>query len=340
MNISAAARALETTQPNISRYIRMLEEELSIRIFRRARGKLTGVTKEGVAVVDMIDSILGKVDGMYRLAQDLKDDEAGALTIGCSDVFAGHLLPQVVAEFRRQFPDVAVNVLRGSSTELQRFATEGYVDFALVTEHTRHTGELVMLHGARHYLTVVVPEGHALGQQKRLTLGELAEYPLATYVQGHAGRQSIDEAFAVADVVPKVVFTSNDADLIKSHVRTGGGVGVICQSACMGERDDGLKFLNADSLFNPVTVYVCLRRDSMMRGYGYRFIELLAPHLRQEYVKRVMAQRDSAQAFDLMGQDDDGGADDDEPRESEKSWAHSIISEEMPHADGRRLQAV
>ncbi|MEW6647345.1 MAG: LysR substrate-binding domain-containing protein [Pseudomonadota bacterium] len=301
MNISAAARALNNTPPNVSRYIRMLEDELAVRMFQRAGGKLTGLTLEGAAIMEMVGDVLNGVDGVQRLAQGMRHAAAGVLTIGSADMCASSALSPLIARFKQDYPDVLVNVLRGSSQEMSRLVAEGGIDFALVTEHITRNGDLVSLPYACHELSVVTAQRHQLHDGAGLSLETLAEYPLATYVTGHAGRVSVDAAFAAAGVVPDIAYASNDADFFKSIIRGTNVVGVLCGGAYDAALDGDLVVHDAAGLFAPVTAYVCLRRDSLMRRYGYGFIEMLAPHLSYGRVLRALSLRDMAQVAELLG---------------------------------------
>lgn len=301
LNISAAARALNNTPPNVSRYIRMLEDELVVRIFHRAGGKLAGLTPEGAVIMEMVGDVLNGVDGVQRLAQGMQCAAAGMLTIGSADICASSALSPLIARFRQEYPDVSVNVLRGSSQELSRLVAEGSIDFALISEDANRYGDLVSLPYARHDLSVVMTQGHRLSGSMELTLEALAEYPLATYVTGHAGRVSVDTAFADAGVAPDVAYASNDSEFFKSIIRGTDVVGILCGGVSDSTLDSDLLAYDAGGLFAPVTAYVCMRRDSLMRRYGYSFIEMLAPHLPYDKVVRALSMRDATQVVDVLG---------------------------------------
>jgi len=302
LNISAAARALNNTPPNVSRYIRMLEDELSVRMFHRTGGKLTGLTPEGSAIMERVGDVLDGIDGVHRLAQGMQHAAAGMLTIGSADICASSVLSPLIARFKHDYPDVAVNMLRGSSQEMVRLTAEGAMDFALVTGDTVRHGDLVALPYARRELSIVMAQGHPLSYAKELTLEILADYPLATYVTGHAGRVSVDAAFAAADVGADIAYASNDAEFFKSIIRGTDVVGILCGSVHESALDNDLLVRDGGGLFAPVTAYVCMRRDSLMRRYGYDFIERLAPHLPYDKVVRALSLRDATQVAELMGQ--------------------------------------
>lgn len=301
LNISAAARALNNTPPNVSRYIRMLEDELSVRMFQRAGGKLAGLTPEGAAIMDRVAAVLDSVDGVHRLAQGMQHAAEGMLTVGSADICATKVLPPVVAHFKQRHPGVAVNMLRGSLQEMLRLTAEGVTDFALVAGEPAQLDDLVALPYAKHALAIVLDAAHPLNQKTHLSLAELAHYPLATYVAGHAGRACVDEAFAAAGVVPDIAYAANDAELLKGMLRGGNAVGILC-GASHDIADGTLRVRSGAQLFAPVEAWICLRRDSVMRRHGYSFIEMLAPHLSYDKVMRAISLRDPAEVAALLGQ--------------------------------------
>lgn len=299
-NISAAARALNNTPPNVSRYLRMLEDELSVRMFCRVGGKLTGMTPEGTAIMQLVDAVLDNVDGLQRLAQGMQRTSDGVLTVGSVDICLAHTLPAVIARFKQQHSAVAVNMLRGSVQEIVRLTAEGMTDFSLVSGDVAQFGDLVALPYARHELSVVMSQEHPLGQEKQLSLRALMDYPLATYVPGHAGRVRVDEAFSAAGITPDIAYASNDSELLKGMVRSSNVVGLLCGGG-HGNADGDLKVRSAAQLFAPITAYVCLRRDSAMRRHGYDFIAMLAPHLSYDKVIQAFTLRQPEQMTALLG---------------------------------------
>lgn len=301
LNISAAARALGNTPPNVSRYIRLLEEELAVRMFQRVGGKLTGLTPEGISIMLEVGAVLAGVDGLHRLAQDMQHVADGRLTVGCADVCAAQVLPPALTEFKRHYPGVVVNILHGSPQEMIRLLGDGVVDFALVAGDMPQYGELLLLPYMRHNLSIVVASGHPLSQLESISLTDLAAYPLATYAAGHVGRANVDAAFAAANVVPDIAYTSNDAELLQNMIHGGDVVGVFCVSAYSQGTAANLLTREGERLFAPVAVYVCLRRDGVMRRHGYALIEQLAPHLSYDKVAQACTMRDFGPVLDVAG---------------------------------------
>jgi LysR family cys regulon transcriptional activator len=137
---------------------------------------------------------------------------------------------------------------------------------------------------------VVVPPKHPLLDVKRLTLSKLAEFPIITYDFAFSGRSKIDEAFAAARIEPNIALTAIDADVIKTYVELGLGVGILAELAFIPERDRHLRKVDAVHLFKPTTTYLAIRKNEYLRGYTYDLIELFAPHLTRAVVSKALYQ--------------------------------------------------
>lgn len=289
LNISATAQALYTSQPGISKQVRMLEDELGVEIFARSGKHLTHVTPAGEAILARIGDILRNVEAIRRVSQDFRDETRGELSIATTHTQARYALPPVIQRFTERFPDVALHLHQGTPTQISEMAVSGTTDFAIATEGMDQFPDLVMMPCYRWNRTVVVPEGHPLTQLKRLTLEALAEYPIVTYVFGFTGRSKLDDAFRSQGLEPKVVVTAADADVIKTYVRLGVGVGIIAHMAVDPVEDHGLVTLNADHLFEASTTRIAVRRGTFLRGYMYEFMSAFAPHLTRTMVDKALA---------------------------------------------------
>src|SRR5690606_14684945 len=126
---------------------------------------------------------------------------------------------------------------------------------------------------------------HPLTQAGPLTIRDIAQWPLITYHEGYTGRSRVDAAFAEAGLKPNIVITALDADVIKSYVELGLGVGIIAAMAFHPVRDAGLTLLEAPELFERNTTLIALRRGHYLRDYAYRFLEYCAPELNAARVK-------------------------------------------------------
>jgi len=288
LNVSATAESLYTSQPGISKQIRMLEDELGVQIFHRSGKHLTEITPAGSPIVIMAGEILDKVENVRQIAQEYCDQDRGTLSIATTHTQARYLLPDVISEFIRRYPDVALHMHQGTPVQISESASKGTVDLAIATEAMELFENLIMLPCYRWNRSVVVKHDHPLANEDKLTLEKLAEYPIVTYVFGFTGRSQLDDAFNAEGYVPKVVFTAADADVIKTYVKLGIGVGIVASMAFDPEIDNELIAIDASHLFEASTTKIGLRRGTFLRGYMYEFIELFAPHLNKALVDEAL----------------------------------------------------
>ncbi|MDF9391258.1 MULTISPECIES: HTH-type transcriptional regulator CysB [Methylococcus] len=292
LNVSSTADALFTSQPGISKQIKLLEEELGISIFARNGKHLTEITPAGKYVVELAGQILSKVQDIRSVAQEFRDNRVGSLSIATTHTQARYALPPVVREFMRRYPGIKLNMHQGTPVQIAEEASRGLVDLAIATEAIELFGNLVMLPCYRWNRIALVPKDHPLAEKPSLTLQDLGEYPLVTYVFGFTGRSHLDQAFNKAGIKPRLALTAVDADVIKTYVRLGLGVGIIARMAYNPETDADLVALDASHLFESSVTNIGLRRDIFVRGFLYDFIALFAPHLTREVVERALALRE------------------------------------------------
>jgi len=297
-NLTTAAEALHTSQPGVSRQIRELEDELGIEIFVRAGKRLTGLTAPGTAVLPTIERLLLEADNLRRAGEDFAQADRGTLTIAATHSQARYALPTVVRDFRQQHPDVVLHLHQGSPQQVADMLLRGEADIGLATETLAEVAELVALPCYRWTHRVIVPVGHPLAAAGPLTLKALAEQPLITYEAGYTGRRHIDEAFARAGLQPQVILTAMDADVIKTYVELGLGVGIVAAIAVDEARDTGLAAVEAGHLFPANLTRLAVRRGALLRAYAYRFIETFAPPLTRAVVERAV-QSDPGTSFDI-----------------------------------------
>lgn len=288
LNVSATAESLFTSQPGISKQIRMLEDELGVQIFHRSGKHLTEITPAGGPIVSMAGEILDKVENVRQIAQEYSDQDRGTLSIATTHTQARYLLPDVISEFIGRYPDVALHMHQGTPVQISEAASKGTVDLAIATEALELFENLIMLPCYRWNRSVIVKHDHPLANEDKLTLEKLAEYPIVTYVFGFTGRSQLDDAFNAEGYVPKVVFTASDADVIKTYVKLGIGVGIVASMAFDPEIDNELVAIDASHLFKASTTKIGLRRGTFLRGYMYEFIELFAPHLSKALVDEAL----------------------------------------------------
>ena len=289
LNVSETAQSLYTSQPGISKQIRLLEDELKLEIFARSGKHLTHVTPAGEEIVRMAGEIVRQSDSIKQLAQEYSSQKEGRLSIATTNTQAKYALPNIVKEFRELYPDVTLQMHQGSPEQIASLAAAGEVDFAITTENLDLFSDLIMMPCYKWNRSVVVPEDHPLAMEKELTLEVLGAHPLVTYVFWATGRSTLEEAFKKLDISPNVVFTATDADVIKSYVKLGLGVGIVAGMAFDQNADEGLVSMDASHLFESSVTHIGFRRGTFLRKYMLDFIEKFAPHLDHWRVKDAVA---------------------------------------------------
>lgn len=287
LNITAAARQLHTSQPGVSRQIKMLEEELGFRLFEREGRALTRTTHAGEEIVARANNILREMHNIRRTSQDLRKAEGGTLSIATTHTQARYVLPPVIGEFRRRYPKVRLHLHQGTSEQIAELVARDRVDFAIATGSDDLFPHLVRLPLYRWHRSVVVPRSHPLATGGKLTLRKLAEHPIVTYVFSFSGRSSLPALFDAAGLSLDVALTAQDADVIKTYVRIGLGVGIVASIAVDPVADSDLAVLDARHLFDRHTTWIGFRRGALLRTYMYEFIERLAPHLPRRLVREA-----------------------------------------------------
>lgn len=292
-NLTDAARALHTSQPGVSKAIIELEDELGIKIFERHGKRIRGLTEPGRDVCRVIDRIMSEVDNLKKVSAEYARHDSGTLTIACTHAQARYLLPRVIPRFRERFPKVHLILSEGSPPHLAQMVLHERADIAIATETLADTPGLIALPVYPWQHTVVVSPDHPLAdlpanKATELTLERIAHYPIVTYDRKFSGRPTIDEAFAQAGIVPNIVLEAIDADVIKTYVDVGLGIGIIAGMAFDPRRDKGLVGLPAGHLFGTHTTRVALREGSFLRDYMYLFLEMLSPELTRERVEKAM----------------------------------------------------
>jgi LysR family transcriptional regulator, cys regulon transcriptional activator len=289
LNLTEAARALHTSQPGVSKAILDLEEELGIDIFVRHGKRLRSITEPGQQVVRSIESILLEVGNLKRIGEQFSRQQAGKLSIATTHTQARYFLPGPVAELRRRYPQVQVELHQGTPEQVARMLLEDSAVIGLATEALQHHDGLVTMPCYDWQHLVVVPRGHVLARAERLTLEQLAAHPLVTYHPTVSGRSRIDQAFARARLVPEIALEALDSDVIKTYVRVGLGVGIVAEMALRDAASDGdLVALPAGQLFGSNVTRVAFRRGVYLRDFELAFTELLAPRLSRALILRAM----------------------------------------------------
>ena len=290
LNVSATAQSLFTSQPGISKQIRLLEDELGVEVFSRSGKHLTHVTPAGEVILELAGEILRKSESIKRVAQEFSNETSGTLSISTTHTQARYVLPGIIKEFMGSYPQVSLQMQQGTPLQIAEMAAEGTVDFAIATEALELFSDIVMLPCYRWNRCIVVPKDHPLASASKVTLEAVAEHPIVTYTFGFTGRSKLDDAFNSRGLTPKVTFTAVDADVIKTYVRLGLGIGIIAGLAYDEVLDEDLVKLDASHLFASSVTSLGFRKGTFLRGYMYDFITELAPHLTSDIVGEALSR--------------------------------------------------
>ena len=289
LNVSDAAEALYTSQPGISKQIRQLEDELGLLVFVRQGKRLTSLTPAGEVVVATARRALREIGNLKRVADEYRAEDSGVLAIATTHTQARYVLPPVLSKFAAQFPRVRLVLHQGNPLQVANHTSSGDADVGIATEALADDPALVTLPCYQWNRGVLVPKGHPLGNAKPLTLQALAAYPIVTYDFSFTGRTAINAAFAAKGLEPNVVLTALDADVIKTYVELGMGVGIIAKMAYDAGKDTSFDLLDASHLFGASTTRLALRRGVFLRGYVYDFISLFAPQYTRHAVDAALS---------------------------------------------------
>lgn len=289
LSISAASEALFTSQPGVSKQILQLEEELGAPIFERNGRQLSRLTEFGRGILPYLERIQSSTENVHRVAADLTSPQIGTLSIATTHTQARYVLPSVIEIFRSRYPKIKFNLHQGETEQIADLVVKGVVDFAIATENLEHHAKLVPLPCYLWNRAVIVPYGHALEKTENITLEQLAFYPLITYNVGfnHAYSQ-VTKVFERKRLEPNVVLTATDAEVIKTYVRYGLGIGLIAKMAYEPGRDNDLVCHNVQHLFLNEITSIGVRRGLILRDYMYDFIHLFAPHLDRSAVNAAV----------------------------------------------------
>ncbi|NBQ84515.1 MAG: CysB family HTH-type transcriptional regulator [Methylophilaceae bacterium] len=290
LNISLAADALHTSQPGVSKQIQLLEDELRLQIFERHGKRLTGVTEPGKNIVELAERVMRDMENIKRVGDEFSHEDIGTLTIATTHTQARYRLPAAVKAFMERYPQVKLNIHQGNPTQVAEQVQSGEADIGIATEAISHYDKILCLPAYQWNRCVVVPEGHPLIKDVPLTLKKLTQYPLITYDFAFTGGSLVSSVFEREGLKPNVVLTAIDADVIKTYVGLGLGVGLLASMAYDADRDGNLVALDAKQLFPDSTTYVGIRRDAYLRQFAYDFIQLLAPQFDRNAVNEALKQ--------------------------------------------------
>lgn len=289
LNVSEAAQVLHTSQPGVSKQIRLLESELGVQIFTRVGKRYVEITPPGEAVLETARRIVSDIDNLKKIGREFAHEAKGTLSIATTHTQARYALPHTIEAFRKRYPEVVLRIHQGNPSQIVEMVNSGEADIAIATEAVAESDHLIALPCYTWNRCVVVPQKHELLRlRRRLTLQDIAAYPLVTYDFAFAGRGQVNQAFADQGLSPNVVLTAIDADVIKTYVQLGLGVGLLASMAFDPKVDRKLRAIDVSHLFEPSTTRVGVRKGAYLRSYVYDFIALFAPHLNRAKIEKAL----------------------------------------------------
>lgn len=290
LNVSATAQSLYTSQPGISKQIRLLEDELGVEIFTRNGKHFTQVTSAGEKILEKAGKILKITESIKRVSQEFHSHNKGSLSLASTYIHSKYRLPKITSEFAKKYSEVALHLHLGNIEQVMSMVLNNQVDFAIIADNSiyRMHNDIIMVPCYHWRYGILVPNNHPLATKQTISLEDLNHYPLVTYVQNGSGRVHIDDVFEKAGIHPRIAFTAADTDIIKSYVRLGLGVGIIAQMEFDKRINAELTCIDASSIISPGTVYICIRSGSFLRGFMVDFMTLCASYLTRELVENII----------------------------------------------------
>ena len=287
LNISKAASVLCTSQSGISKQISLLEQELNIDLFERNGRKITALTQAGKQILKLAEETLNIVDNIKQTAEEYAVAKK-SISIATTHTQARYVLPIVVEQFLSLHPEIDLIIQQGTPEQVASLLENGDVDIAIATEVLATREALVSLPCYQWSRSVITKKNHPLAKKKKIELEDIVKYPIITYVRGFTGRHRQDEIFDKHHLQPNIVLAAVDADVIKTYVRLGLGIGIIADMAISKNQDSDLVAFNAKHIFGITTSQIAIKKGKYIKPYIYPFIELFAPHLTQILIRQAI----------------------------------------------------
>ncbi len=288
LNVTAAAKQLYTSQPGVSRQVRLLEDELGFSLFVRQGKSLVSLTHAGQEILRRAERILKEVENIKAFSNELTNEHNGLLNIATTHTQARYVLPPVLKKLHEVYPSIKVNLLQGTSQQNLKSLRDGEVDFVISSGNTEEASDLVKLDLFKWQRKIVVPKGHKLAKKTTITLAELAKHPLIVYVGNDKESSSLVQAFNAQNLDYQIVFTARDSDVIKTYVRSGLGVGIIASMAVDKKLDDDLHAIDTVGILPLSATWLAFNPSLFLRGFMHEFIQLFAPHVKREQVQSAI----------------------------------------------------
>lgn len=284
-NITLAAERIFTSQPGISKQLKLLEDELELKIFERAGKQLVGLTETGQQVVDHARRVLSEIENIKRLSADSGKVVEGQFRLATTQTQAKYVLPNVLTHFHQQYPNLSIDIQHSSVEHIVQLLLEQKIEFAIASDTQKLHPDIIKIPCYHWDRTVIFPIEHPLGDLSRVSLSDIAKYPIVTYKESQQGESSLVQAMQKQKLKVNIVFTARDADVIKTYVRQGLGIGLLAEMAFSPQADKNLIGYSTKSILPRCTTWIAFNKNLLMRNYMFHFIELFAPHLSKESIQ-------------------------------------------------------
>lgn len=286
-NVSRSAEKLYLVQSAVSQQLKRMEEELEGSLFIRKGKRLTGLTELGEQVIHQARHALNAVDNIYQLSQDYKKIAQSTIRIGCTHTQARYILPPIIKQFNKSLPNVELQINQGTPVQLVEWILNNDVDFSICTEELAESKELESTPCYRWNRSLITEANHPLQKIQKLTLKDLVQYPIITYVLGFTGRRHFNESFTKANLNPNVILSAADTDIIKAYVHEGLGVGIIASVAINEKSEHRLRHKDLSHLFPWETTRIAYLKNKYITRHQQTFLDLFLKIIRSDRSGRI-----------------------------------------------------
>ncbi len=300
LNVSATAESLYTSQPGISKQIRLLEDELGVQVFTRSGKHLTNITPAGARILEVTTEILQLTKKIQDIAADFVCEDKGIFRIATTHTFSRYLLPGIIESFTKKYPEVRLHLHQGINAHVDHMLDHGDVDLVIYGERDGWFNDKVQVPCFLWHQCIVVPREHPLAHDTQISLEKLASFPLLAKLTPNGKMSEVERVFREQGLEPDFVITATDSEILKSYVRMGMGVGLIARMAYSPDKDSDLKLINADHLFSPMRAKIVFHKNFFFRKYVTDFVSMLAPHMDEEMLRKVARCRSANEMNNLI----------------------------------------
>jgi LysR family cys regulon transcriptional activator len=293
LNVSSTAVSLFTSQPGISKQIKLLEEELGVEIFVRSGKHLTDITPVGRKILSIASEMLQLSQNIKKVAKESVDPNLGSLSISITHALAKFILPSILEQFIVSHPRVSINVIEAIPSHISTEFQNDNIDIALAHEDLNVAGNIALIPCNQWNRVIITKKDHPLSKRQDLTLSDIAKYPIITYPLGNKEQSKRLRAFSLNSIIPNIVFTSSDSDLLKTYVDLEIGIGLIPSISLRDEDKKNFEIIRCDTLFESSTTVIAVKKSTFLRSYVYDFIMLFAPHLTKDLIDSMLTVNES-----------------------------------------------